>query len=168
MKPNRFPNGLLRGLGATPAGVWFIKHVIAPLDRRLYRLTGGRRVSLGQPVAPTLLLTTIGRKSGQPRTTPVFYLRDGEQVVICNVNPGFERPNPWVLNLRANPTARLQIGPVEAAYQARAATPAEIEQYWPALVALWSAYQPHHDRGGQRSLFILSPLEGVDHQSGGA
>jgi deazaflavin-dependent oxidoreductase (nitroreductase family) len=50
-------------------------------------------------------LTTTGRRTGKARTVPLLYLRDGNRVVICNVNPGFERPNPWVLNLRAQPRA---------------------------------------------------------------
>lgn len=71
---------IVQRLGATRIGVWTIKHLIAPLDRWLYLRTGGRRVALGKPLAPTLLLTTTGRRSGQPRTTPVFYYRDGEKV----------------------------------------------------------------------------------------
>ena len=58
----------VRSLGATRAGVWVIKHIVSPLDRRLYGLTNGRFLSSGRPLAPTLLLTTTGRKSGQPRT----------------------------------------------------------------------------------------------------
>src|SRR4030095_9183489 len=94
----------LQRLGAARAGVGVIKHIVSPLDRRLYRWTNGRFLSFGRPLAPTLLLTTSGRKSGRPHTTPVFYLRDGDSVILCNVNPGFERPNPWTLNMRANPT----------------------------------------------------------------
>jgi len=41
----------------------------------------------------------------------VFSLRDGDHLVVCNVNPGFERPNPWILNLRAEPRARVQVDP---------------------------------------------------------
>jgi deazaflavin-dependent oxidoreductase (nitroreductase family) len=95
--------GILKQLGATRPGVWVIRHVVAPLDRRLYRWTNGRFLSAGRPLAPTLLLTTTGRKSGQPHTTPLFYLRDGPRLILCNVNPGFERPNPWTLNIRARP-----------------------------------------------------------------
>jgi F420H(2)-dependent quinone reductase len=117
---------ILRRLGATRMGVWVIKHVVSPLDRWLYQRTGGRRVSTGQPLGPLLLLTTTGRRTGRARTTPVYYLRDGDRLVLCNVNPGFERPNPWTLNLRANPMARVQIGPVSGLYQAREASEAEL------------------------------------------
>jgi len=149
--------GLLARLGAAPLGVWAIKHLLSPLDRRLYRWTGGRRIALGRPLAPRLLLTATGRRTGQERTVPVFYLRDGNCLIICNVNPGFERLSPWPLNLRAHPVARVQVGSVGGTYYAREATADEVERYWPRLVALWPAYQTHVDRSRQRSIFILEP-----------
>jgi deazaflavin-dependent oxidoreductase (nitroreductase family) len=145
----------LRQIGATRVGVWIIKHIVSPLDRWLYRWTNGRFLTSGRPLAPTLLLTTTGRKTGQPRTTPVFYLRDGDRVIICNVNPGFERPNPWTLNIRANKIVRAQISSKRQSYEAREATAAEIEKYWPQLVKMWPAYQRHFENSGQRSIFIL-------------
>lgn len=149
---------LLRKLGGTRGGVWAIKHLIAPLDRRLYRASNGRWLAGGRPFAPTLLLTTAGRKSGLPRTTPVFFLHDGAQLVICNVNPGFEHPNPWTLNIRAQPIVRVQVGSRESACVAREATANEIGRYWPQLVALWPAYQHHFDNKGRRSIFVLTPV----------
>ena len=153
-------SALLQRLGATRLGTWVIKHVVSPLDRWLYQATSGRRVAIGRPLGPLLLLTTTGRRTGTERTTPVFYLREGERLVVCNVNPGFERPNPWTLNLRANPTARVQIGKVRGIYQARDASQAEVDRYWPHLVTVWPAYQTFYDRGGQRLVFVLEPIEG--------
>lgn len=148
---------LLAWFGGTRAGVWTIQHVTSPLDRWLYKATGGRLLSTGRPMGPIVLLTTTGRRTGTERTTPVFHLRDGERVVVCNVNPGFERPNPWTLNLRAHPVARVQIGPEARTYRAREATPAELERYWPKLVEVWPAYERFYQRGGRRSVFVLEP-----------
>lgn len=151
-------SAVLRRLGATRIGVWAIKHVVSPLDRWLYRLTGGQRVALGRPLGPLLLLTSTGRRTGREHTTPVYYLRDGDKLVLCNVNPGFEHPNPWTLNLRANPLARVQIGSERSIYQARQASPAEVDRYWPQLVQVWPAYQTLYERSGQRLVFLLEPL----------
>jgi deazaflavin-dependent oxidoreductase (nitroreductase family) len=151
-------HGLLRPLGGSGMGVWVIKHLISPLDRCLYRWTGGRGVAVGQGLRPRLLLTTTGRRTGLERTVPVFYLHDGDRLIVCNVNPGFEHANPWTLNLRANPLARVQLGATSGTYSARQATDEEVAQYWPQLVRIWPAYQTHFDRSRQRSIFILAPV----------
>jgi deazaflavin-dependent oxidoreductase (nitroreductase family) len=148
----------LRHLGATPLGVWLIKHVLSPLDRLLYRWTSGHSFWLGHALAPRLLLTTTGRRTGLQRTVPIFYLGEGDRLIICNVNPGFEQTNPWTLNLRAHPVARVRTGSTSGMYRAREATAEEVARYWPHLVEIWPAYQTHYDRSGQRSIFILEPM----------
>jgi deazaflavin-dependent oxidoreductase (nitroreductase family) len=150
----------MRRWGAGRAGAWLVIHVVSPLDRALYRWSGGRGLSLGRKLAPRLLLTTTGRRTGRERTTPVFYLRDGERLIICNVNPGLERPIPWTLNLRAQPVARVQIGRQSGTYRARLATDDEVERYWPRFVELWPAYQTYFQRSGQRTIFILDRDDG--------
>jgi len=141
--------------GSSRIIVWAIKNVLSPLQRWVYRTTGGRLLSNAGPGREVLLLTTKGRRTGKDRTVPVFYLRDGEELVICNVVPEFERTNPWVINLRSNPIARIQIGPDTVPYRAREATDAEINRLWPQLVKIWPAYQTFFERGGRRTVFIL-------------
>jgi F420H(2)-dependent quinone reductase len=75
---------------------------VAPAHRFLYGVTGGRAFRFGKRNRSILLLTTTGRQTGRARTTPVFFLRDADRFVVCNVTPGSERTNPWVLNLRSN------------------------------------------------------------------
>jgi F420H(2)-dependent quinone reductase len=147
--------GLAQRLGSTRVGVLAIGRVVSPLQRWLYRSTGGRLSLTGR--APVLLLTTTGRRTGRARTVPLLYLRDGDRMVICNVNPGFERPNPWILNLQAQPSAQVQIGSNTITVRARAASGSELDRYWPQLAKLWPAYQTFYDRGGKRSVFVLEP-----------
>jgi deazaflavin-dependent oxidoreductase (nitroreductase family) len=142
-------------LGATSLGVWLIKHLVSPLQRWIYRISKGKALSSIGSGRQVLLLTTKGRRTGKDRTVPVFYLRDGETVVICNVRPEFERTNPWVINLRSHPVAQLQIGQDKAQYQARQATEDEVNRYWPRLIELWPAFKVHYRNGGRRSIFIL-------------
>jgi F420H(2)-dependent quinone reductase len=155
---------LLNWFGGTPAGVWTIKHQVSLLDRRLYRRTGGGLVTPGHPRGPIVLLTTIGRRTGKQHTTPVVHLQDGERVIVCNVTPGGERPNPWTLNLRAQPLARVQLGGQVRTYRARAATPVELERYWPQLLRVWPAYERFYEQGGRRSVFVLDPTTAVGPQ----
>lgn len=146
---------MISRMGSTRLGVWAIKHIVSPLQRWMYRLSAGKFFREGPKNRPVLLLTTRGRRTGKERTTPVFYLRDGGRLVICNVNPGFERTNPWVLNLRANPRATVQVGPDIGIYCAREVSEDEIVRYWPGLVRIWPAYQEHYSKSGQRALFVL-------------
>jgi deazaflavin-dependent oxidoreductase (nitroreductase family) len=141
--------------GASRIGVLAIGGVVSPLQRQLYRRSHGRLSLTGR--APVLLLTTVGRHTGKLRTVPVFFLRDGDRLLICNVNPGFEHPNPWTLNLRANPAARVEIRGSTAHVHGRAATEDEVTRYWPLFIDLWPAYQTFFDRGGTRSVFVLEP-----------
>jgi deazaflavin-dependent oxidoreductase (nitroreductase family) len=60
--------------------------------------------------APLLLLTSIGAKSGAPRTTPLMYLPDGERLVIFASMAGAPTNPAWYHNLLANPSATVEVG----------------------------------------------------------
>src|SRR5512143_1769977 len=142
-------------VGATRLGVWIIKRIVSPVQRFLYRATRGAAFTTTGRGKNVLLLPPKGRLTGKTRTTPVYYLRDGDSIVICNVNPGFERVNPWVLNLRGHSIAKVQIGREVAEYHAREATDPELQKYWPQLLELWPAYGEFFERSGQRAVFVL-------------
>ncbi len=77
------------------------------VHRALYRVSGGL---LGANVgAPVLLLTTLGRKSKQSRTTPLLYLEEGDHWIVVASNAGDDRHPAWWLNLKANPIAQIQV-----------------------------------------------------------
>ena len=104
------------------------------LHAAIYHLTRGRvlgRVG-GQPV---LLLETAGRRTGQPRTTPVQYLADGDTFVVVASNAGAARPPAWYLNLRANPHARVQVGGRTIDVRAQEAAAQERAELWQRLTA---------------------------------
>jgi deazaflavin-dependent oxidoreductase (nitroreductase family) len=61
--------------------------------------------------APVLLLTSTGAKSGEQRTTPVVYQKDGERMVIFASKAGAPSNPAWYHNLVANPTATVEVGP---------------------------------------------------------
>jgi deazaflavin-dependent oxidoreductase (nitroreductase family) len=155
LNPKKKVPELINRHGATRLGLWIIKHLVSPLQRWIYHTTGGRIMSNLGKDRNVLLLTTKGHLTGKDRTTPVFYLRDGEKVVICNVKPEHEGTNPWVINLRNNPLARLQIRQETAQYQAQEAKDGDIDRLWPRLIKLWPAFQSHYERGGRRSIFTL-------------
>ena len=109
--------------------------VTGRLHAALYRATGGRiGHSAGQ--ITNLLLTTTGRRSGQPRTVPLAYLGDGERFVVVASNGGADRPPAWWVNLQAHPEATVQVGARVVPVVARAATPDEHAVLWPRLTAV--------------------------------
>jgi len=70
---------------------------------------------------PVLLLTTTGRKTGEPRTSPLMYFPEGDACVVIASNAGKPQHPAWWLNLRADPRAAVQRGREVARVRAREA-----------------------------------------------
>lgn len=118
------------------------------MNRRIIRMTGWRAGSQRRGI-PIGLLTTTGRRSGTPRTTPVMYLEDGGRFLVVPSNSGFDHHPDWFLNLVASPTATFEAEGVEWQVRATVLDGAEASDRWPSLVAhnpLWGAYQELTDR----------------------
>lgn len=93
-----------------------------------------------------LLLDHVGARSATRRTTPLVYVRDGEDVVLVASKGGYARHPAWFHNLRANPEAEVQIGPERRAVRARVATPDERQRLWPKAVATYAGYEGYQRR----------------------
>ena len=128
---------------------WLWPRVGTPIHVRLYRLLGGRLVSGG-----SLLLTTVGRRSGQPRTVIVGYIGDGEDVIVADTNIAKPVRPAWVLNLRAHPEAEVRLG--RERYQARAEFLGGKERagHWDRLVAADSSYDWVQRVAGRESAVV--------------
>ncbi|CRK50319.1 Deazaflavin-dependent nitroreductase [Rhodococcus sp. RD6.2] len=114
-----------------------------------YRLTGGRiggkwRVgSAAKNGLPICLLTTTGRKSGEPRVSPLLFLEDGDRVILV-ASQGGQPKNPlWYLNLKANPTVTVQIRSRVRTLTANVADDAERSELWPKLVAMYPEFDDY-------------------------
>lgn len=130
----------------------------------VYRRTGGRigathRIGAGfrKPV-PTLLLDHVGRTSGTAYTTPLLYLRDGDDVVVVASSGGMANDPQWYRNLVACPETTVQIRSDVRPVRARTAGPEERARLWPRLVELYAdyaSYQSWTDR--EIPVVVLSP-----------
>lgn len=108
--------------------------------------------------ATVLLLTTTGRRSGEPYTTPVIYQRDGDAHVVVASNGGEPKDPDWYLNLLADPDAQIQVGPDRHRVTARTAEPEEKPQLWGLMTRIWpdyDAYQGKTDR--EIPVVVLEP-----------
>jgi deazaflavin-dependent oxidoreductase (nitroreductase family) len=94
---------------------------------------------------PAALLTTTGRKSGERRTTPTLYLRDGHRVIVPASFGGRAENPAWYLNLKANPAVEVQIRDERLQMSARDATDAERAQYWPQLIKMYPPYRDYRE-----------------------
>jgi deazaflavin-dependent oxidoreductase (nitroreductase family) len=113
------------------------------LNTWAYKVSGGKLGGSFLQGAPVALLTTIGRKTGQPRVSPLLYLRDGDRVVLVASQGGRANNPMWYLNLKANPKISVQIKKEVLPLTARDATEAERAQYWPQLVAMYSSFDDY-------------------------
>ena len=143
--------------GSLPARAW---NLITGLHVAAYRRTGGR---LGGRTAgaPVLLLDHVGRRSGEARTTPLLYLKDGEDLVVVGSRGGSDAPPAWWLNLKDSPRTTVQVGPRRREVVARQASSEEEERLWPRLVDLYSGYETYRRRTERKiPLVVLEPARG--------
>ncbi len=99
----------------------------------LLRRTRGRFPARNIWFAPrqrVLALTTSGRKSGQPRTTALGYLRDGDDFAVVASNSGLAKPPAWWLNLEVNPEAEVDVAGERVRVRGRRATAEEQDRLW--------------------------------------
>ena len=96
---------------STQAGSWVIR-TLTPLDRYVIGRSHGRYTALGPLGAPTMLLTTKGAVSGQTRTTPLLFGRDGDEILIAGSNFGQAHHPAWSKNLIVHPDAIATVGGV--------------------------------------------------------
>jgi F420H(2)-dependent quinone reductase len=108
----------------------FEQFVFVPILRlhdKIYRATNGRIGHLIPGVPPSLLLHTVGAKTGQPRTTSLTYARDGDSYLIVASKGGDEHNPGWYHNLRKHPDCEINVGPKRIAVTARRVTPEDAD-----------------------------------------
>jgi deazaflavin-dependent oxidoreductase (nitroreductase family) len=135
-----------------------VAKVITRLHSELYRRSGGKFAGKAGNTQ-FLLLTTTGRRSGQPRTTPLNYLPDGDRFVVVASYGGDDRDPQWLQNLRANPQATVQIGPQRHTVRAAVGDADDKAKYWPKLVEMYKGYD-NYQRKTSRDIpvVILTPV----------
>jgi deazaflavin-dependent oxidoreductase (nitroreductase family) len=119
--------------------------VMTKMNNAVYKASGGK-VWKTFGGAPVCLMTTTGRKSGQPRTVSLICLRQGDDVVVVGSQGGMPTHPAWYLNLVDHPGCEIQIGATTGRYVARVVDSAEKAQLWPKLLEMYSGYDEYQAR----------------------
>ncbi len=108
---------------------------------------------------PLLLLTTTGAKSGEQRTTPLVYSRDGDRLVIIASMAGAPKHPSWFLNLRANPKVTVELG--TETFVASTSTPEgeERDRLYAAQAAEMPAFNEYQQKTARRIPVVVLERE---------
>lgn len=113
---------------------------------RRYRETGGEVGHDWRRGSKTLLLTTNGRKTGKPTTSPLIYAQAGDDYVIVASKGGAPAHPGWYRNLVKDPNVEVQVKDDVFPARARTATGSEREQLWRLAVQQWPDYDAYQAR----------------------
>jgi deazaflavin-dependent oxidoreductase (nitroreductase family) len=126
------------GSGVRGSG-WQAQHA------RRYIETNGEDGYTWQGV-PTLLLTTTGKQTGNPYTTPLIFGQDGDRYIIVASRGGAANNPQWYRNLVAQPEVQLQVRADRFPARARTANPEEKPALWQLMAGIWPAYNDYQAR----------------------
>ena len=117
-----------------------------------------RRVG-GPELTPTLILTTSGRRSGQPQSLPLIFGEYGKDYVIIASKGGAPAHPAWYLNLLAHPEVGLQIKEKRLRARARVAEGEERARLWKSMAAIYPPYDRYQQRTAREiPVVVLEPL----------
>jgi deazaflavin-dependent oxidoreductase (nitroreductase family) len=150
-----------RWLGMQKPVAFIFYHLLPPLDRTVYRVTGGRYMAASVLAGlPMIELTTVGAKSGQLRTTPLLALQHGTSYVV--IASSFGKPNhpAWYHNLCANPLVTVRRSQQSGTYAARVAEGDERARYWQLANQVYPGYNLYAQRASGRTIpvVVLDPI----------
>jgi deazaflavin-dependent oxidoreductase (nitroreductase family) len=112
---------------------------------RVYRETAGQR-GYDWRGTTILLLTTKGRNSGEPRTTPLIQRADGERWVVVASKGGAPANPSWYENLQSDPDATIEVRDEIVPVQASTAAGEERERLWSLMTEVWPAYDEYQTK----------------------
>ena len=109
---------------------------------------------------PSLLLTTVGRKSGEKYLFPLFYGRAGNGYFVVASKGGAPEHPGWYRNLKANPEVEVQVGTTKMRARARTVSGAERAKLWEEAVKIWPPYADYQRKAAEREIpvVVLDPV----------
>ena len=132
--------------------------IMPPLERMMVRFTGGR-VQLSGLLLPSLVLHTIGAKSGLQRDSTLMYCPDGENMLVTGSNFARDEHPAWTANLLAHPDASVSINGERIVVRAALIPDEQREAIWKQLEENWPGYRGYERTSGRvLRIFRLTPV----------
>jgi deazaflavin-dependent oxidoreductase (nitroreductase family) len=125
------------------------EHLFGDEHVRVYRETGGERGYIWKRGTSILLLTTTGRRTGEPRTTPLIYRDDGDRWIVVASKGGYDEHPLWFQNLQANPEATIEVRDEQIPVRASVAEGEERARLWRLMTEVWPDYDAYQARTGR-------------------
>ncbi len=140
---------------ASQPGAWLFSKFMYAVDRPLFRLSGGR-YTLPSVLAglPVVMVTTTGRRSGEPRTMPLLAIPSGDDLAVIGSNFGQEHTPGWVYNLEALPEATIEYRGVSVDVTARRADDTETDTTFAAAAQIYPGYAKYRERAEHREIRV--------------
>ena len=138
---------------------WIAEHIkLYRTDPEKARMWDSTPVG-GPGLLPTLLLTTRGRKSGEPRALPLIYGAVGNSYVVIASKGGMPKHPLWYTNLEAQPECEVQVGAKQFSARSRVAADEEREQLWTRMVEIYPPYTDYQ-KATERTIpvVVLDPV----------
>jgi len=145
---------LMHRAGMSKAGRWFGIEVGSRVDPTLLRLTRGRLATTS--FFPLVLMTVPGRRSGTPRTVPLVYFTQSEEVILTASSFGRAKHPAWYLNAKAHPEVELAAKGIKLPYLAREAEGEERDRLFALSKRLYAGYGLYEERATQRTIPVLA------------
>jgi deazaflavin-dependent oxidoreductase (nitroreductase family) len=120
-----------------------------------YRKTDGAEGYDWQGGSHIILLTTTGHRSGEARTVPLIFGRDGADYLIVASKGGADEPPAWYVNLQADPSVEVQDRGDVFKATARTASDEERARLWPTMTAEWPAYDEYQTKTDRQIPIVI-------------
>jgi deazaflavin-dependent oxidoreductase (nitroreductase family) len=156
--PNSFHRFIHRFLMLRPVSA-FLSTILHRLDIAMLKITKGKHTVAELVGLPIIQITTIGAKTGEPRTMPLVSMLDGEKIALIGSNFGQKNNPGWYYNLKTNPQCTVLLNGLSGKYIARETHSEEREKYWQMAVSIYKGYDLYKARAAHRLIpvMILEP-----------
>ncbi|HJQ04059.1 MAG TPA: nitroreductase family deazaflavin-dependent oxidoreductase [Nocardioides sp.] len=155
------PQGPLAPLGVRIGAISWMPRLLPQIvatDKLIQRATDGRLTVLDIAGLPNLMLTTTGRRSGLPRSTPLLCVPDHDRILIAGSNFGGPGEPLWVKNIEAHPAVNVRFRGRTADLFARRLLDEERSAAWRTMVATWPNFARYEQRTDREiKVFELLP-----------